>query len=67
MGIEMQADIAGNRIVDACGCGKATGAILAAAHGDNIIGIIKKCYAVDLIYAADMVSDNGKIDALVVE
>ena len=39
----MQADVAGNRIVNVSGCGKATRAILATAHGDDIIGIIKKC------------------------
>ena len=67
MGIEMQADVAGNRIVNVSGCGKATRAILATTHGDDIISIIKKCNAVDLIDATHMVSNNGEIDALVVE
>ena len=63
----MQAYIAGNRIVDACGRRKAINTILTAAHGDNSVGVIKECYAVDFFHSADVISDNGQIYALAVE
>ena len=63
----MQADIAGNGVVDAGGSGETIDPVLATAHGDNVVGAIKEGDAVNFFTCSDVTGDHRKVNALVVE